>query len=91
MRCRQKTSICKRLEVKGINLFINILTEVTNECSDTEPVMFILQGNRLYLELETLGPFFYASEFHIGGGLVLLSGVLFIQLFPITGIVFLNH
>jgi hypothetical protein len=47
VRCRQKTSICKRLEVKGINLFINILTEVTNEYSDTEPVMFILQGNRL--------------------------------------------
>jgi len=23
-----------------------------------EPVMFILQENRLYLELETLGPFF---------------------------------
>jgi hypothetical protein len=34
------------------------LKEVTNECSDTEPVMFILQGNRLYLELEPLGPLF---------------------------------
>jgi hypothetical protein len=33
------------------------LTDVTNECSDTEPVMFILQEHRLYLELETLGPF----------------------------------
>jgi hypothetical protein len=29
------------------------LTEVINECSDTEPVMFILQENKLYLELET--------------------------------------
>jgi hypothetical protein len=34
------------------------LTEVINECSDTEPVMFILQENKLYLELETFGPFF---------------------------------
>jgi hypothetical protein len=34
------------------------LTEVTNESSDTEPAMFILQGNILYLELETHGPFF---------------------------------
>jgi hypothetical protein len=34
------------------------LTEVTNECSDTEPVMCILQENILYLELEILGPFF---------------------------------
>jgi hypothetical protein len=33
------------------------LTDVTNECSDTEPVMFILQEHRLYLELEILGPF----------------------------------
>ena len=66
------------------------LTEVTNECSDTEPVMFILQGNILYLELETIVPFVYASEFHIEGGLVLLSGMLFIQLFPITCIIFLN-
>ena len=31
---------------------------------------------------------FCASEFHIEGGLVLLSGVLFIALFPITGIFF---
>ena len=34
------------------------LTEVTHECSDTEPVMFILQGNILYLEMGTLDPFF---------------------------------
>ena len=33
------------------------LTEVTHECSDTEPVLFILQGNILYLEIGTLGPF----------------------------------
>jgi hypothetical protein len=34
------------------------LTEVTHECSDTEPVMFILQGNILYLEMGNLGPIF---------------------------------
>ena len=32
----------------------------------------------------------YASEFHNQVGLVLLSGVLFIALFPMTGICFLN-
>jgi hypothetical protein len=39
------------------------LTEVTNECSDTEPVMFILQENRLYLELETIGPLVHIQIF----------------------------
>jgi hypothetical protein len=34
------------------------LTEVTHECSDTKPVLFILQENILYLEMGTLGPFF---------------------------------
>ena len=32
------------------------LTEVTHEYSDTEPVLFILQGNILYLEMGNLGP-----------------------------------
>jgi hypothetical protein len=66
------------------------LTEVTNACSDTEPAMFILQGNKLYLEMGTLGPFFMlrSSTSRVASFCYLVF--FFIALFPMTGICFLN-
>jgi hypothetical protein len=51
------------------------VAEITTDCSDTKPVMFFAQDNILY---------FYATDFHPESGF-LLSGVLCMVLFPVTG------